>query len=259
MSADAILFDLDDTLVVEQASAQWAFLATCRRAHDRLGTDPAALTRSVRVRARELWRASETIAYCRTVGISSWEGLWARFLGADPNLAKLRAWAPSYRREAWARALADHGVRDGDLAAELAETFPSERRGLHVVYGDVRPALDELAGEFRLALVTNGAPDLQRLKLEAAGLEPYFQTVVVSGEVGVGKPDPRVFALALARLGVVAARTVTVGDSLQRDVAGAQRAGIRGIWLNRTGARRDRQTVPDAEISSLAELRALLE
>lgn len=112
MAIKSILFDLDDTLVVEGAAADAAFLATCERAHEKHGINPEALHQSVRYHARELWRASTTITYCRAIGISSWEGLWARFLGSDPNLQILRAWAPTYRREAWFRALADHSVSD---------------------------------------------------------------------------------------------------------------------------------------------------
>ena len=116
MPITAVLFDLDETLVMEQASNEAAFLATCELARRRYGIDPQALTQSVRQRARELWRASPTIDYCLSIGISSWEGLWARFLGDDPGLRALREWAPAYRLEAWSGALADHRVHDAALA-----------------------------------------------------------------------------------------------------------------------------------------------
>ncbi len=83
MAIRSIFFDSDDTLVIEGASADVAFLATCERAYEKHGIDPEALHQSVRYRARQLWRASTTITYCRAIGISSWEGLWARFLGSE--------------------------------------------------------------------------------------------------------------------------------------------------------------------------------
>ena len=62
-----IVFDLDDTLVVEVASAEEAFLATCERAHEQYGIDPKGLHQAVRHRAGQLWRASATITYCRSI------------------------------------------------------------------------------------------------------------------------------------------------------------------------------------------------
>lgn len=259
MPIRAILFDLDDTLVVEVASAEAAFLASCALAQERYGIDPAALCQTVRHEARGLWYASPARDYCVSVGISSWEALWARFYGDDPSLQALRAWAPTYRRESWSRALAEYGVDDVSFAEYLSETFGRERRARHIVYPDVEPVLQELSRSFRLALLTNGAPDLQRAKLAGSGLGPYFQVVVVAGELGVGKPDSRVFEAALDRLGVHPGEAVMVGNSLRSDVAGAQGAGIRAIWLNRSAQPSGGGIEPYAEIASLDELGGALD
>ena len=245
---------MDDTLVVEGAAADAAFLATCERAYEKHGIDPEALHQSVRYHARQLWRASTTITYCRAIGISSWEGLWARFLGSDPNLKRLCAWAPTYRREAWFRALADHGVNDLSFAEELSATFLLERRTRHTLFSDVEDSLTHLRGIYQLALVTNGAPDLQREKIQGANLARFFDTILISGEVGVGKPDCRIFGLALGALAASPSETVMVGDSLTRDILGAQRAGLKGIWLNRSGSDATDQVTPDVQITSLSQL-----
>src|SRR5438128_1421838 len=198
METAAILFDLDDTLVVDEAAVEAALLATCVEVQNRYGLDPLSLALTVRHCARELWRAAPTLAYCRAIGISSAEGLWARFLGDDPQLLTLHAWAPTYRRDAWAHALAAYGIRDTHLAEQLAETFPAERRARHWAFPEVAPVLRELQSRYRLAVVTNGTPDLQREKLDGVGLVPHFTIVTVSGEAGIGKPDPRIFAHTLA-------------------------------------------------------------
>jgi putative hydrolase of the HAD superfamily len=251
----AVLIDLDDTLVVEEASAEASFLATCALAEERYGIDAQELHQCVRQIARELWHRSPARAYCVSVGISSWEALWARFLGQDPNLRTLRAWVPIYRSESWSRALAKCGVDDDWAFVELlAETFRRDRRARHVVYDDVEPALQALRKSYRLALITNGAPDLQRTKLAGSGLEPYFEHILVAGEVGVGKPDPAIFGLALERLGVKAKEAVMVGNSLRSDIGGAQGADIRAIWLNREAKALHGEVEPDAEIVSLEEL-----
>ena len=258
MAITHILFDLDDTLVAEESSAEAAFLATCEHARERYGVDSHALHHAVRDRAREAWFSAPTNAYCQAVGIASWEGLWARFPGDDPNLKALRRWAPAYRRDAWARALEDFGVRDATFAERLASIFPAERRARHVVFPDVEDTLAALRGTFRLAILTNGTPGLQREKIAGSGLAHYFDAVTVAGEVGVGKPDARAFAAALEAAGATPGGTVMVGDSLRRDVQGAQQAGLRAFWLNRNGRDRELDMMPDAEMTSLRELPTLL-
>jgi putative hydrolase of the HAD superfamily len=250
----AVIFDLDDTLVVEKASAQEAFLAACALAHERYGTSPEALCETVREKASELWHKSPARPYCVSIGISSWEGLWANFYGDGPNLKILREWSPGYRLESWGRALADHGVDDLSFAKELAAAFQKERRGRHIVYSDVVPALKDLRTKYDLGLVTNGAPDLQREKLGGSKLGVFFDVVIVSGDVGVGKPDTRIFKLACEQLKTGPETAVVVGDSLGRDIGGAQQAGIKGVWLNRDKRERNGTVEPDHEIETLGEL-----
>ena len=198
----AVLLDLDDTLVVEEAAAVAAFAATAAVAAERHPVDAAALALDARARARELWWAAPTHPYCRRIGVSSWEGLWCRFEGEYGDLPALRRWAPEYRRETWRLALADHGVREVPLAAELGERFGVERRAMHETFADAAPALDALAGRYPLALVTNGASCLQREKLTASGLADRFDVVVAGGDVGAAKPDRAIFERALAAVGV---------------------------------------------------------
>jgi putative hydrolase of the HAD superfamily len=255
----AILFDLDDTLIVERPAADAAFLATAEIAAARHALDPAALAQSALARARAAWRAGPAYAYGEgTIGMSSWEALWCRWEGESAELRRCREWAAGYRTEAWTIALADHGVDDPALAEELGRRFGEERRLRHEAFADARPALDELRTDHALALLTNGASCLQREKLAGCGLaEEDFDAVVISGDLGIAKPRPEVFAHALAALGVDAADAVMVGDNLERDVRGAEACGIRGIWLNRDG-RRTPAANGHAEIATLAELRGVL-
>jgi putative hydrolase of the HAD superfamily len=231
----AVLLDLDDTLIVEEAAAAASFAATAAIAAERHAVDPAALAVDARARAREIWRAAPTFPYCKRIGISSWEALWCRFEGEVGDIPALRRWAPQYRREAWRRALADHGIEDGPLADELAERFGVDRRARHETFADAAPALDALAGRYSLVLVTNGASCLQREKLAASGLADRFNAVVAGGDVGVGKPDRAIFERALDAVGARAPDAVMVGNSLEKDVDGATAAGIRAIWVNRNG------------------------
>ena len=255
----ALLFDLDDTLVADAAPTEEAFLAACALARARHGLEPADLARAVRHRARELWRAAPTIAYCRAIGISSVEGLRARFLGEDPQLVALREWAPEYRRAAWSGALAKLGMRDDALAAELALRFIAERGARNRAFPEVLPLLAALRPEYKLAIVTNGAPDLQHGKIAGAGLGACVDAVVVSGEIGAGKPDSRPFTVALTALGATAGDALMVGDSYERDIVGARNAGLSGIWLDREGRFSSQEdAAPASRIGDLRELLALL-
>ena len=250
----ALIFDLDDTLVVEKASATAAFLATCQLAAQRYHLDPSALHTTVRETCRQLWHHHcPARAYVVQIGISSWEALWSRFEGKDESLARLRAWAPDYRRDSWHHALQAHGVDDIDLAGELADTFPTHRRRRHIVYDDVRPALDEFRRTYRLALLTNGASDLQREKVAGAQIGAYFDEILVAGDIGIAKPDPRIFQTMLARLRVEPHEAVMLGDSQSKDVQGAQAIGMKAIWVNRTAIPRREGVTPDLEATDLVE------
>jgi putative hydrolase of the HAD superfamily len=90
---ESIIFDLDDTLIVEVAVVEAAFLATCERClrrttltHEKYGTDTHKLYHAVKSSDRQLWNAFPNIDYCNNSGIGSWEGLWGNFDGNDRNL-----------------------------------------------------------------------------------------------------------------------------------------------------------------------------
>ena len=253
--ADVLLFDLDETLMVEEPAAVAAFHATARHAASSHDVDVAALALGARARARELWYASPTHPYCQRVGISSWEGLWCRYDAPGDDMGRLRAWAASYRREAWRLALADQGIADDELAAGLGERFMTERRARFEVFPDAAPVLHSLADRFVLGLVTNGASCLQREKLRASGLADMFDAVVVSGDVGEAKPSALPFQRALTMLD--ASHAVMIGDSFEKDIRGARAAGLDAVWVNRNG-----RPAPDGldvpEVASLSELPRVL-
>lgn len=81
------------------------------------------------------------------------------------------------------------------------------------------------------AIITNGPSDLQRAAINAVGLEPYFQTIVVSGDsdVCIAKPDPRIFQIACERLGIAPHETLMIGDRLDLDIEAGMLAGLQVI------------------------------
>jgi putative hydrolase of the HAD superfamily len=138
----------------------------------------------------------------------------------------------------------DHArAREVMLAALSFEPFP-----------DALPALERLAGDgHTLVIVSNWDCSLPEW-LGPAGLLEHVAGVVTSAEVGVSKPDPRVFQRGLELAGAAASDAVHVGDSLENDIEGARAAGIRALLIARDGG-----APPGVEaVSSLTELPALL-
>jgi len=100
------------------------------------------------------------------------------------------------------------------------------------LFDDVLPVLDAL-GDRPLGVITNGADVQQRGKLERMGIADRFEVILTSEVAGLGKPDPRIFVQAAARLNAAPDRCVHVGDDWMRDVEGARGAGFRAVWLDR--------------------------
>ena len=258
MQIQTLIFDMDDTLVIEEASAEAAFLEACQLATDRFKIDPEMLHKAVRQTCRELWHQSPARAYCIEIGISSWEGLWAQFLGDDENHTALRDWAPSYRLNSWYAALLDFGIDDRGFAAVLSTSFIENRRKRHIPFDDSISTLKKMKKRYKLGLLTNGVPDIQRDKIRGSQIGDYFEAIIISGEVGYGKPDRRIFEYTLNQLDAEPDETVMIGNSLRSDIATALDLNLVTIWLNRNGQQRGDSIVPDYEIKSLFELESIL-
>lgn len=223
---DAVLFDLDDTLLdggVASAEGLSRLLTRCP------GLDMA--------RARTAWDV---------VG----EEHYARYLSGELTYEEQRA----ARIRSWA-ALTGADVPPG---AEL-EWFAVYRAGYEAgwtAFDDVAPCLTALSRTKKLGVITNGESVQQRDKLKALGLASAFAAVAASADIGIAKPDPRIFRHAADLLGVAPERCAYVGDRRDTDAQAATAAGMTGVWLNRAGLPAPEGDV--AEISSLAELAAIL-
>jgi len=134
---------------------------------------------------------------------------------------------------------------------ELAMTEFFAARNAVTPYDDVVPGLERLKQFTLVGSVTNGVADLQTI-----GLAHHFQASVAAREFGRAKPDPGIFLAGCAALGVEPGETLYVGDDLLLDVQGAQRAGLRAAWMNRTGKLNDlaHEVQPDVEVASIDAL-----
>jgi putative hydrolase of the HAD superfamily len=155
---------------------------------------------------------------------------------------------------AFAATLEQLGRPDAAFAELLTQRFMDGRSSLVEPYPDVLPMLARLDGRYVLGIVSNGNADL-----EAGALRGRFTFRVHADEHGVAKPDPRLFEVVFAQTGCRPEQLVHVGDDPFFDVAGAQAAGVHAVWLNRHGSASESGIQPDSEITTLAELPALLE
>lgn len=116
---------------------------------------------------------------------------------------------------------------NGNLADRVAERFLEDARAR---LSESAALLEELSSRFRLGVVSNFYGNLNAVCAET-GVGRHLAAAIDSVDVGVGKPDPRIFTAALEAVGATADRTIFIGDSLPRDMEGARRAGMRHVWL----------------------------
>lgn len=135
----------------------------------------------------------------------------------------------------------------------MFRVLSTERFGL---YPDVVPALERLRSRFKIGVVSDAQRVFFRTELAATGLAALVDVAVASGEHGFHKPDPRLFQIALERLGVPHDEAVYVGDSVDRDMCGAHAAGMRAVLLDRFGDRGPGLAAcrPDRIVRSMDEL-----
>ena len=114
--------------------------------------------------------------------------------------------------------------------------------------------LREASARVPVIIVTNGISSVQRSRFARSRLTPFFSNVVISGEIGVAKPDPAFVAYALRLAGVSRERALLLGDSLTSDMAAAEAAGVDGCWFNPRGKSNGTACRPKYEVRSLKEV-----
>lgn len=156
------------------------------------------------------------------------------------------------RRRSLSELFADHAERER-LVEDGIATFYAARNQVSL-YSDAVPSLHRLGARFRLASLSNGNADLERI-----GLARHFEQRLSARDLGLMKPDPRVFARLCAALELAPTQVAHVGDDPDLDVRGAQRAGLFAVWLNRDGRTWPHATPPDLEVGDLDQLCAWLD
>ena len=206
-----IFFDLDDTLVAFDAVTNQSWREVCLEySASKAGLNPEALFAAIRK-------------------VSDW--YWS-----DPERHRIgRNNMPPVRRRIVREAFLTMDLPEGEADA-VAERYSMVRLENMYVLPGAQSTLDLLRSRgYRLGLLTNGDGETQKYKIERFGLAKYFETILIEGELGFGKPDVRMYRLALSALGLKPEQTFMVGDNLSWDVEAPQQLGIGAIWIDRKG------------------------
>lgn len=216
----AVLFDLDDTL--------WPIVPLIVHAEKTLYA----------------WMAHQAPGVVRQFTIESLRARRSALMLENPNF-QIDLWALRHA------GLTEAFIASGENAALVdgAMAVFAKARNEVALFADVVPALERLGTSFRLGTISNGFADLHTI-----GLNHHFRVSLAAHRFGLAKPDSAIFHAACDALGVAPAEAVYVGDDLALDVEGAQKAGMRAVWMNRFDRTAPAAICPDGTCASLDEL-----
>lgn len=231
----AIFFDLDDTLLNTSGGLDESWEIACREYAPALGLQWEALRQAIRREAMEFWKDEAVV------------GKWRlNLLGARVLVVT--------------NALEAEGL-DAAFADRISDRYTAEVHPRMALFPDAIETLEALKRQgMKLGLITNGPAEMQREKLARFPVGQYFDSIVIEGVFGAGKPHPSVFHHSLAIAGVAPDDAWHVGDNLYADIGGAQDVGIHAVWIHRDRLelKEGAERVPDRVIGHLDELRAAL-
>jgi putative hydrolase of the HAD superfamily len=227
----AVIFDLDDTITDFRSAAEAAFMAAFSDVAEENGVDVDEL---------------------HACYMNLFEEYYTMHLEGHITLEEFRV----YR---FSRAFELVGLPVDEDFLDLTQDFLFYYEHELETFPGACEVLRELDERYPLGLITNGPTDPQWRKINKFDLSKIFEVILVSGQLGIAKPDPRIFDVALEGLRVAPEEAVMVGNSLEHDHQGAMNAGVPFIWANHLGRELpEGWPEPDHVVGSFAELRDLL-
>lgn len=214
----AMLFDLDDTLLDRDNAVDKLFFIMLEKCYEDIDD---SIKRGMLQKFKEYDK--------RSYGQKDKTKVLASFFDAYP---------PKYR------------IPNNDILAFWNNHFPY----CFAVNQDRINIVNKIKSQVKVAIITNGTVHRQKAKIMSTNLHNYFDTIIISDEVGFSKPDKRIFELALNKLNVQPEDTLFVGDDLERDISGCQNANIKGVWFNPRRINNATEIKPFAEIDSFEQL-----
>ncbi|HWQ30798.1 MAG TPA: YjjG family noncanonical pyrimidine nucleotidase [Negativicutes bacterium] len=142
----------------------------------------------------------------------------------------------------------------------FAATYARHLSDASYLYDNITELIASLHETYRLIIVTNGLSSVQENRIKKSVISGYFEDIIVSEEVGLSKPDPRIFELALSNIRYTdKSKVLIVGDSLITDIQGGTNSGIDTCWYNPKRKENATGILPTYEIESFSQLADILE
>lgn len=176
---------------------------------------------------------------------------WDRFRKGYINRDELR-W-----KRMW-RTLLDYKLANEPLARQMSERYLEILPTKKNLFDDTFEILDYLQQkQYPLHLITNGFEKTQLAKMENSGLRPYFSHIITSEAAGIMKPHLAIFEYAMEQTGATSATAIMIGDTLDADIEGGNRAGIHTVFFNPNHLPVNK-IIPTYTIANLRELKTIL-
>ncbi len=177
-------------------------------------------------------------------------GLWVEYRSGKISKQQLRE-ARFYR------SMLKYKIDEPELALRFNDAYVSRCSSKTHLLPHSREILDYLAKSYILHIITNGFKEAQHLKIEKSGIRPYFSEVIVGDEVGINKPDPRIFHHAFESSTAAPEESIMIGDDFEADIMGAKEVGMDQIYFQPNGVK-DQNKIATYTVSHLEELKDIL-
>ena len=236
MKIKALLFDFDETLLENEKSARESVREAWKLAHeDYPNISPEQVVETYMDTRDKFWHAPDA----QVIPI-------------------IRQGMIPFRHFLWRKTLHGLNIEREDLLTPLVNRFGEKRWETWRLYPDSLEILELLKKSYNLVMITNGVAEVQHRKIQKVNVESYFHPILISGEIGISKPDPQFFYQAADSVRVKYSECVVIGDSIRNDIRGAKNAGMTSVWVNRDGILLQSIIIPNYEIKTLYELPSIL-
>lgn len=173
------------------------------------------------------------------------EWLWEKYRHGLVSKADLRI-------NRFLNTLVHFGNEDRAMAKWMEEEYLKRSPYMPHLMPGAMDVLEYAKSKYTMHVITNGFEEVQHIKLDKSGLEPFFAEIITSESVGVRKPDPYIFKYALRKTGATQTDALMIGDNWDADVMGAKESGIDQVFFNPD--KKEINLEPTFEIMELMEL-----
>jgi putative hydrolase of the HAD superfamily len=156
------------------------------------------------------------------------------------------------RSERFSRTFLQLGIDPEKVPVQFEDDYVRITPTKTNLFAGTERVLGYLQQKYQLHIISNGFKESTLMKMSVCNLNPYFENVIISEDVGINKPDKRIFEYALSKANASKEESIMIGDSLEADVRGALDFGIKAIYFNPLKAEKPEDI--DWEIHQLEEL-----